>query len=373
MTDLAIRGGRVIDPVNKIDEIRDVAVRGGALVPLQGEARREIDAAGCIVVPGLIDLHVHLWPLMRKGVRAEACCFPSGVTYAADGGSAGWMNWPQFRAPLADMSIGVKSFVHVSAAGLNALGSVPEDIDPTHWDVEQMVNLVRENRRDVAGFKIRVGRETVGKLGMEPLRAAVAVARLTGTRLMVHPTGSEIPMREILDALGTGDILTHAFHGHGETLLGEGGMEAARRARARGVVLDIGDGCWHFSFQVYEAARRAGVWADTLSTDITANGLYQKPNFGFSLAYCMSRQLALGMPLEEILPMVTANAAKAMGVEGEAGALTPGMPADIAVLKFVERELEFRDGVGEIVRGKGYLRPMLTVKAGSIAYRDIEI
>ena len=71
--------------------------------------------------------------------------------------------------------------------------------------------------------------------------------------------------------------------------------------------------------------------------------------------------------------MVTANAAKEMGVEGEAGALTPGMPADIAVLKFVERELEFRDGVGEIVRGKEYLRPMLTVKAGSIAYRDIEI
>ena len=73
MMDLAIRGGRVIDPVNKIDEIRDVAVRDGALVPLQGEARREIDAAGCIVVPGLIDLHMHLWPILH---------------------SARWRNWP---------------------------------------------------------------------------------------------------------------------------------------------------------------------------------------------------------------------------------------------------------------------------------------
>lgn len=48
-----------------------------------------VDASGCIVTPGLIDHHAHLYPLAKIGIPAEAMCFSSGVTTAVDACSTG--------------------------------------------------------------------------------------------------------------------------------------------------------------------------------------------------------------------------------------------------------------------------------------------
>lgn len=64
MSDIVIRGGRVIDPAAGIHDTLDVLVRGGKVAGvgrnLPAEGARELDAKGCIVAPGFVDLHAHL-------------------------------------------------------------------------------------------------------------------------------------------------------------------------------------------------------------------------------------------------------------------------------------------------------------------------
>ena len=64
--DLLLKGGRVIDPKNSIDGILDLAVAGGRIAAVaasinSAQARRVVDVTGLIVVPGLIDIHAHMF------------------------------------------------------------------------------------------------------------------------------------------------------------------------------------------------------------------------------------------------------------------------------------------------------------------------
>ena len=63
MTELIIRNGRVIDPVAGVEEVRDIAVRDGRIAAVESvdqASAQVIDAEGCLVTPGWIDVHVHL-------------------------------------------------------------------------------------------------------------------------------------------------------------------------------------------------------------------------------------------------------------------------------------------------------------------------
>lgn len=64
MNEILIRGGRVIDPAAGVDDVLDVHVRDGVIARiapgLDGDGARIVEAAGCIVTPGLVDLHTHL-------------------------------------------------------------------------------------------------------------------------------------------------------------------------------------------------------------------------------------------------------------------------------------------------------------------------
>jgi len=94
MIDVLIKGGRVIDPANSMDEISDVLIEDGRITAIgkaPGKAKKTIDAAGLIVCPGLIDMHVHLrepgqeWKEdIESGSRAAVaggvtsmCCMPN--------------------------------------------------------------------------------------------------------------------------------------------------------------------------------------------------------------------------------------------------------------------------------------------------------
>ena len=85
---LLIRGGRVIDPVAKIDALMDVLLRDGQVAEIappnkiRGGANEKFDAAGLIVAPGFIDLHVHL----REPGQSYKETIASGTAAAAAGG-----------------------------------------------------------------------------------------------------------------------------------------------------------------------------------------------------------------------------------------------------------------------------------------------
>ena len=62
--DMVIKGGHLIDPINKIDQIMDVAISGNKIAMLKKNSDRTgqkvvVDASGLIVSPGLIDMHTH--------------------------------------------------------------------------------------------------------------------------------------------------------------------------------------------------------------------------------------------------------------------------------------------------------------------------
>lgn len=86
MQKLCIKGGRVIDPANNIDVVRDVLIEDGKIISVEKDANSKgnkvIDASKMIVTPGLIDMHVHL----REPGREDEETVASGTRAAAKGG-----------------------------------------------------------------------------------------------------------------------------------------------------------------------------------------------------------------------------------------------------------------------------------------------
>ena len=131
-----IKGGRVIDPANKIDKIADVLVEDGKIAAvgenLPSEGAEVFEAEGKIVSPGLIDMHVHL---REPGQEAKED-FGSGSRAAAAGGYTRVATMPNTR-PVIDNSALVKAMqkraeedavVHVEIIGAVTKGQQGEEM-----------------------------------------------------------------------------------------------------------------------------------------------------------------------------------------------------------------------------------------------------
>lgn len=108
--DLLIRGGRVIDPANKINEVADVLIMDGKIsavgTDIQADTENIFDATGKIVTPGLIDMHVHF---REPGQEAKED-FVSGSKAAAAGGFTTVATMPN-TSPVVDNAALVRSMV----------------------------------------------------------------------------------------------------------------------------------------------------------------------------------------------------------------------------------------------------------------------
>ena len=379
MSNLLLRGGRVINPSQGIDAKMDVAVADGVISQVSpnirpGAETRTIDVDGKLVVPGLIDLHTHVYHgVNQTAIDPDLAGVYAGVTTVVDAGSAGcytFGGFPRYVVPKAKTR--VVCMLHISRAGLNFQ---PEISDRDDIDLEETVRVIAANKPLIQGVKVRAIGPTVPIMGVEIVRLAKQAANEGGTRLMVHigdrgvDDGPTIT-RALLPLLETGDIITHLFTGNAGRILNDDGRVIPEiiDAQERGVFLDTAHGRQNFSFDVAESALDQGVEPRSISTDITIPG---RLNTVHSMSEMLSRFLALGFSLEDVVRMATANPASALGMESNLGSLAVGREADISVLEEHTGRWLFRDTEGGTLIGDKALTPVLTVKAGEVFTRRV--
>ena len=376
MTDLLLKGGRVIDPSQGLDARMDVAAQDGAISEVAPNIRpgpdtRVIKADGKIVTPGLIDLHTHVYHgVNQTGVDPDLAGVRAGVTTVVDAGSAGcytFGGFPEHVAPKAKTRI--ICMLHISRTGLSFQ---PEISGRDDIDFDETVSVIRANKPLIQGVKVRAVGPAVPTLGVEMVELAKRAANEGGVRLMVHigdrsigESGGPTITRELLPTLEPGDIITHLFSGNAGRILDAGGkvLPEIMEAQARGVFFDTAHGRQNFSFDVAKSALDQGVRPRSISTDLTIPG---RLNTVHSLAEMLSRFMALGFGLVDVIRMATSEPAKALDMDGEIGSLAVGRAADISVLEEHTGDWLFRDTDGGTLRSDKALAPVLAVKAGEV-------
>ncbi len=377
--DYLIRGGRVIDPARHIDATEDIAVAGNRIVEAaQAEdAVNVIDASGCIITPGLIDFHAHLF---RSGTTAGVCSdmlSAQGVTAAVDAGSAGTSNFEAYyRADVASSSLRLKSYLLPFCAGQVSF-TVPEDYDPGKYDRRQLHHLFEKYPDHLLGLKVKFSKGAFPEdesQALSYLRALIDIAgEIPGCSVCVHVTDAAAPAPEIAKLLRPGDIYCHCYNGRGYTIYDETGhiYPEILDARRRGVIFDASNGYGNFSLDIAAAAIGDGFTPDVISTDITSMHA-NRPGFVKSLPYVMSKYLSLGMGLSDIVKAATATPARLMRMGGCIGTLTPGAYADIAIMREREVSVTFRDVLGRALEGCRLLVPQLTMLDGAVVYSQTD-
>ena len=372
MADLVLRGGRVIDPESGRDETADIAFGDGKITEigrdLPAGAAETVDVRGLIVVPGLIDLHTHVyWGGTSLGVEAVEVARQSGTTTFVDAGSAGAGTFHGFRRHVIESSpLRIIPYLNVSFPGIFAVSAavtVGECADLRLLDARECVRVIGANRDLIAGVKVRVGRNAGGASGVAPLDIALEVAEETGLPVMAHLDNPPPSRLEVFARLRRGDVLTHCFRPFPNAPVKQDGQirEEVLEARRRGVIFDIGHGSGSFGFRTAEAMLAAGFLPDVISSDVHALSI-KGP--AFDQLMTMSKFLCLGMELIDTIRAGTAAPAAALG-RTNIGRLEIGSVGDATVLELAEGNFEYRDVLGEVRAGRQRLKARGLVLAGS--------
>jgi dihydroorotase len=329
-------------------------------------ALHSIDATGKLVVPGLVDLHAHVYPQgSALGLPAdELVPYTCTATYVS-GGDAGANNFSAFRHYIiAQARSRIFAFVHISSIGLAGF-PVGEALNIDYADADAAAKTVAENRDLVLGVKVRMTKSIVGGNGLEPLKRAILAAERAGggARVMCHIGDAPGDLSAVLDLLRPGDILTHAYSGAGNNIVQNGiVLPAALEAKRRGVVIDVGHGGGSFDYTVAAPAIEQGLTPDTISSDIHAlSG--NTPGMPY-LPWVMSKFLNLGFSLEQVIAMATIAPARVIDRVEKLATLQVGAPADVSILELVEEPVSFVDTRNNTRQGSRWLRPVQTVRAG---------
>ena len=354
--DLVLRHGRVVDPSQGIDRVTDVAFSGGAVAAIGDRldtAGADVrDVGGLIVTPGLIDLHTHVyWGGTSLGIDAEDFARRSAVTTCVDTGSAGPGNFAGFRKHVIEPSrIRILPYLHVSFAGIYGFSTkvmVGEGHDIRLLAARDCVEVVNANRDLIVGIKVRLGRTASGTAGIVPLDVALDVADQTGLPMMVHIDEPPPSYEAVVDRLRPGDVLTHCYRPFPNAPVdGRGKVKPALvAARQRGVLFDIGHGMGSFSWTTARAMLDQGFPPDTISSDVHALCI---DGPAYDQVTTLSKFLALGMPLGDVIAASTVAAARTLN-RPDLGTLKPGSVGDASILSLDEGSFPLEDVRGEVV------------------------
>ena len=381
--DVIICNGQVFDSVQAKFEKKDIGIHQGRFVALDEdtEADSKVDAEGNFVVPGLIDEHAHLnLHGTIIGANADTMCIPNGITTACDGGTCGASNFEQFyMSNIVRYEPAVYSYLNVSTFGNKSLCKHEEDHDPEDFREDLIDRLFEKYPEVLRGLKVRMCKGTLGNHGMSPLYAGLEMSKRLQEKGFHCPVAihyddlpDNVSVHELFGAMRKGDVIAHVFQTKAETIFDENGKikDSVWEAKKRGVYMDDCHGRVHWSYPNLQNAFSQGFYPDIISSDLVRVSEYTRP--GFSLLYAMSVNSAAGMPVEKILQSVTYTPAKALGIEEKAGQIRNGAPADVAILDIRDvQDKTFTDNYGNNISGNKLFVPLMTVRAGRTAYRQI--
>lgn len=353
--DLIVRGGRVIDPSQGLDETADVAVKDGRIAAIGpsvsdgAEAEKVIDAVGKLVTPGLVDLHTHCyWGGTPTSINPDKVAPSTGVTSWVDTGSAGAGNFEGFLYHVIERSaVNIFPLLHVSHVGVLVTTGLyvktGELFDFRFLNLHETIRVGEKFRDSIYGIKVRASINATGPHSIDALKIGRAAADALEVPLMVHVGPPPPFIEDTLEFMKEGDIVTHAFTPyHGGVVDHRFNIKpAVREARERGVLFDMAHGSGSFSFKVAEAALDQGFPPDVISTDLHSKNILGPV---YDMPTTMSKFLMLGMDLTEVVARSTVEPAKAVKVP--VGTLQTDAAADIAILRLEDGEFEFRDSPG---------------------------
>jgi dihydroorotase len=400
--DLILQGGRVIDPAQDVDGLFDVAIREGHIAAVgttipDAATTDVIDVSGKLVLPGMIDTHAHVYQHVTGafGLNADMVGVHSGVTALVDQGGPSCMTLPGFRTFIAERAQSrVYAFLSAYLVGGLEGHAYPSLYRPDCMNVDATVRVALDNADTIKGIKAHAEPGGFARWGSEVMQQAAQIGEQTNLPVYVHfgqlwplpeNGGSDVMPDEILPRvvalLKPGDVLAHPFTRHPGGFVNMDGVvhPIVSEALERGLRVDVGYGS-HFSFKMARIALDAGIVPHTLGADMhgyntrvpepadsqTApqeeHWFYGQTRFG--LVSAMTALMALGLSLEQLVPMVTTNAARMLGLEGELGTLKPGAVADVSVLHDDRGQWTLSDNEGNEVETQRMLRPAFCLRAG---------
>jgi dihydroorotase len=375
--DLILKGGHVIDPRNGVDKLADVGIRGGKVIAVEANlpasaANKVIDASGLYVTPGLVDIHVHVFWGTKHDVSAngdhcvqpDPAGFRTGVTTMVDAGTAGWRDFPEFRRRIIDTAQ-TRVLALINIVGVGMLGE-DDAVDQNQFDMnpQLVAEMARKNADVVVGIKSAHWRQP----NFISVEKAVEAGNLANLPVMVD-FGYFEPAKPyqtlVTDKLRPGDISTH-FYRWPAPLLDKDGKVAPylEVARKRGVKFDVGHGGGSFHFPNAEPLVRQGFWPDSISTDLHSGSINGAM---IDMLNVMSKFLALGVPLVEVIRESTTNPAMEIK-RPQLGQIGVGADADIAVLRLERGKFGYADVKGGRIDGTERLGCEMTFRAGKIVY-----
>jgi len=373
--DLLLKGGHVIDPKSGTSALRDVAIAGGRIAAVAerldpADALKLVDVSGLYVTPGLLDIHVHVYAGTgeRDSYAGDNSLYPdgftlrSGVTTVVDAGCAGWRNLADFKDRVVDRSrTRVLSFLNIVGSGMRG-GSYEQDL--ADMEAKPTAQAVLRHKDLVVGIKTA---HYEGP-GWEPVERAVEAGTAAGVPVMVDfgANRPERPLSELLTKkLRSGDIYTHSYSGLRGELAASGRLNPGLwEGRRRGVLFDVGHGGGSFAWYVATPAVKEGFLPDTISSDLHIGSM----NTGMKdQLNVMSKFLALGLSLEDVVARATWNPARAIHRE-ELGQLSVGAPADVTVLSLQAGRFGFVDSFGGRLQADKKLVCELTLRDGRVLF-----
>lgn len=368
--DLVLEGGRVIDPSNGLDAVMDVAVSGNRIAAAapripSSEARKAVNVSGLYVVPGLVDLHVHVFGY-SGALLPDDTALIAGTTTVVDAGGSGWRTFDRMRrAIIAPSRTRVLALINIVGAGMTG---EPAESNTADMEPAKTAEIIGRNRDVIVGIKTA----HFGRQGWTAIDRAVEAGRLAGVPVLVDDriiiSSGRTTREKVLDHLRPGDIHTHMYNDRQLELVDRvsGNVQPyMREARRRGLLFDLGHGASSFLWPVASRAMVQGFEPDIISTDLHSASILMQQS---DMPNCMSKMLLLGMSLPDAVLRATVNPAKAIARYPEIGTLGAGRVADIAVLEMQNGVFAFKDGWGAKRLGTKRLECVLTIRDGKLVY-----